>query len=300
MSIAITNPTNSFVRFNEIEPTPQCGREIGICLPVYAQTDVRFQMIINVGKNESLNLYARIVSQCSEPVPNNYNGFYSGTFTKYLLSSSNHYGDTYLVVLNLLGETELEAIECGECFYIQLVRRTTQIIGENDIDIYSAVGCSNCFYRICDPCFTSVISYRCDEDAFGFDYYHVSGGGNVLAGFYNKIRLPFYLKEPQFPKKKNVFIKSDGARKTLSSRIEKEYNAFTDYMTEQWHERLVIALEHDTVLIESPDAPVSPALQFTCESNYDIEWQRFLNYPTAPAKFKVKLTPYNNYNSNCN
>lgn len=113
--------------------------------------------------------------------------------------------------------------------------------------------------------------------------------------FVNRIRLPFKLTRPQFPEERTVYRKADGTTKTLSAVIKKTYEGETDYWPEKWHERFAIALGHDNVNIEG-DKYLGGVSR---DGDYAINWQPFLDYPTAKAKFSVNVTPFDATNSNC-
>lgn len=113
--------------------------------------------------------------------------------------------------------------------------------------------------------------------------------------FSNRIRLPFYVSRPQFPAERNQDRLADGTIRTKSVIIRKQYEGETDYLPEDWHQKLAIAFNHDIVNIESDKYIGGLAM----DSDYDIEWIRFLDYPIAKAGFKVQVTPFNFTNSNC-
>jgi hypothetical protein len=100
--------------------------------------------------------------------------------------------------------------------------------------------------------------------------------------FLNKVRLPFYVTQPQFITDANVYIKGDGTRLVTNSVTNKQYKGVTDWMPEKWHERLAIAMRHSVVFITSEKFQD----YFRQDGDYEIEWQDFLDYPIAPAKFK--------------
>lgn len=114
--------------------------------------------------------------------------------------------------------------------------------------------------------------------------------------FQNRIRLPFYLRAPQWPATSNVFRRADGSLKVLSAVVRKTYEGETDYMPEAWHERLRIALMHDNVQIEGQKLVGKVALE---GEGYEVEWQRFQDYPTAKANFTIQVGDYNFSNDNC-
>lgn len=113
--------------------------------------------------------------------------------------------------------------------------------------------------------------------------------------FKNRIRLPFYVTRPQFPTESNTFRLANGSRKTLSSIIRKVFDGETDNLPRELHERLVIALKHDDVTIEGKYYLGGVSL----EGDYDIDWNKFLDFPLAKAAFKLEVTPFDYSNDNC-
>lgn len=113
--------------------------------------------------------------------------------------------------------------------------------------------------------------------------------------FTNRIRLPLYTRAPQFPTEANRFRLANGTTKTQSVVIRKNYTVLTDYMSEQMHQRLVIALNHDTVTIEGDRYIGGIAVS----GEYTIEWPEFLDYPLGQATVQIEVTPFDATNSNC-
>lgn len=113
--------------------------------------------------------------------------------------------------------------------------------------------------------------------------------------FINRIRLPFYITKPQFPSEQNVFRRADGSFKTLSVIVNKTYEGQTDRLPEQIHEHLKIALSHDEVNIEGQRYFGGVSI----DGDYDIAWEDFLDYPLGKAAFKVRVTPFDYSNDNC-
>jgi hypothetical protein len=113
--------------------------------------------------------------------------------------------------------------------------------------------------------------------------------------FRNKIRLPFYVTRPQFPTESNTFRLANGTRRTLSSVIRKTFEGETENLPREIHERLVIALKHDDVTIEGKYYLGGISL----DGDYDIDWNKFLDFPLAKAAFKIDVTPFNYSNNNC-
>lgn len=113
--------------------------------------------------------------------------------------------------------------------------------------------------------------------------------------FKNRIRLPFYVTRPQFPTESTTFRLANGTRKTLSAIVRKVFEGETDNMPRELHERLVIALKHDDVTIEGKYYLGGVSL----DGDYDIDWNKFLDFPLAKAAFKVDVTPFDYSNNNC-
>lgn len=277
--MSYTIPTNSFIQAYSA-PIDNCAEEISLCLPVYDVNDLAFMFRIN--SNAGSDVFVKLIK----------GGVAVGT-PKQMGLVQQTIGPYDYYYINNISDMEFETeIEEGECFYLRIY--SMQEGDPFELNLFQ----TSCFQKIADPCWTSVIKYRCNENSFGLYYNVDNGAGNLISSFYNKIRLPFYLKEPQFPVTRNVFIKSDGSRKKLSARIANEYMVGTDYMPKAWHEKLIVALEHDELFITNTNSGFTDQA-FSQEGSYDINWQKFLDYPTAPAAFKLMKTPYYNVNSNC-
>jgi hypothetical protein len=67
-------------------------------------------------------------------------------------------------------------------------------------------------------------------------------------------------------------------------------------MPERWHENLRIALAHDFVQIESSKFVGGIAMEGTA---YEIEWNDYMDYPTAKAEAQVQVDGYDFSNSQC-
>jgi hypothetical protein len=113
--------------------------------------------------------------------------------------------------------------------------------------------------------------------------------------FRNKIRLRLMIGKAQFPDDRNVFRLADGTKKVQSIVIHKTYQGVTDYYPEWVHQRLKIALSHDTVNIESDKYLGGVSV----DGDYEIDWVDFKDYPYAQANFKLEVTPFDFTNSNC-
>lgn len=148
---------------------------------------------------------------------------------------------------------------------------------------------SNKFRRVADTCFSTLLSYWNDDDAFGFSY-----PSNT---FFNTCRLPFTFHKPVYPIVEQVYTKSDGSIKRASSRINKEYEGYTDFLTEYYHEKLVVALKHDHVVFTNSDVGLNQQELFV-EGDYKPEWPDDNTIVVAMAKLKISM-PISDINSNC-
>lgn len=113
--------------------------------------------------------------------------------------------------------------------------------------------------------------------------------------FVNRIRLPIKVTRPQLVAERDIFRKANGEIKVLSVVIRKSYEGETDLLPEKYHDRLMIALNHDDVRIEG-DKYVGDVVQ---DGDYTINWVDFLDYPIAKASFKIFATPFDASNTNC-
>lgn len=149
---------------------------------------------------------------------------------------------------------------------------------------------SNCIQYVSDTCFTTIVKYKGSENQFGFNY-------ELDSGFYNSARLRMYYDNPQPVFDEAYFVLSDGAKKVLSARYEKEYEVHVDFANEQRHFALAAAIKHDTVLM----GRVTALTQFTAEGKYDIAWlnKPGTNIDSAPGSFRIRPSPYFQMNSNC-
>jgi hypothetical protein len=133
-------------------------------------------------------------------------------------------------------------LRCGECFHLVLLEGNT------------VRATSNTFQYICDTEYTSVVRYLLHAPGFEWDY--------PLSA--NSVRLPLYLTEPQYPQEQEVYRQKSGYRRHLFAEIEKTYNLKTDFLPDELHEKLVIALSHDEVYIDD--------LLLTKSESYNIDW----------------------------
>jgi len=278
MAIAIINNDHSFIQFNAPDSFMHCVfGEIRQCLPVINPDDIAFQFVVTADspaeaddlcEAAGYNVDVQLVRHCNDSAPIIEFGAHPTTFrinTNQIAYdfNSGFPGFPY-------------DLKPNECFYIRI--KIDDVIK----------GCSNCLQRITDECFTSVVEYGNEDDAFGFEYC-----GDPA--FMNRVRLPFYLSKPQFPAERNVFRKANGAAQVLSVVIRKTMQGITDYLNELWHQRLMIALNHDHVNVYSETFTGSVVM----DGEYQIAWNDFLNLPVAQATFQMQITPFEATNTNC-
>jgi hypothetical protein len=172
MALSIQTPAQSFVRFDEDGTFTHCiFGDYTFPLPVYEYTDIAFQFFLN-GTSEEIDaicgaygesVRVGIVAECDDPdfLVEFTGNPYNDVPEIYRLS------DTQLLVNwahGLPGFDSVRAVD--ECFYIRIQ------VGETTF-------CSNVLKRISDNCYTSVIDYTAEENAFGFNYCSsgaISGG----------------------------------------------------------------------------------------------------------------------------
>jgi hypothetical protein len=171
-------------------------------------------------------------------------------------------------------ELPLETI-IPECF--------TYAILDSNKDL---VACSNLFEKVEDCCFVTKIEYSNNEDAFGFTY---------PTGVTNSVNFPFFLHSPQYPTTEKIYKQTNGQYRRLSADIEKEYECETDYIQESYHDKLITALKHDTLIVTSNRLGFTT--QMSQQGDYSPDWNSKIEF-TSKAEFKLKKY-FNGKNSNC-
>lgn len=185
------------------------------------------------------------------------------------------------VNLNSIPDTGLSA---GDCITLSFSNGTNTYV-------------SNCFSYNPDTCFTSLIRYQCNENAFGFYYTDMNGAS---LNYYNQVRLPFFLNKVQTKTKTAAYRKSTGEYIKLSAVLQQEYEVEVGWMTDGWHTCLAVALEHDTFQVWNENTSYWDTYMLD-EGDYQVDWKNEpgINLSTAPAKFRLKAMPFNYVNSNC-
>lgn len=117
---------------------------------------------------------------------------------------------------------------------------------------------------------TVLLEYRCEEElSLGFAY---------PDGMFNRVRFPCRIFKPQPKEESNIYVKRNGQRKVLSASFTKEFELVTEWVSEEFHDRISIALMHDITVFDGK--------LFTKSTNYEIGWEdEFLD--SAPGKCKL-------------
>jgi len=166
MAITLINSTHSFIRFNETAADPLCiWGAVDFCLPVYDPEDIYFQFVIDGTESEIDSMCTQSGDEVVVQLVADCAGEILLTFDekpdRYRLSETQV---LYNWTHGFPGFTVPVAV--GECFKILLTIQATPYGYPEETDTF----CSNCFERIGDDCYTSVVEYGNDEDAFGFKY----------------------------------------------------------------------------------------------------------------------------------
>ncbi len=171
-------------------------------------------------------------------------------------------------------ETDIDTI-ASNCFTYGILNADKEVIA-----------CSNLFRKETDCCYVSRIEYSNNEDSFGFSY---------PTGVSNMVNLPFFLSSPNYQVKEEVYRQTDGTYKRITADIEKEYEVETDYMSEFMHDKLIVALKHDTVVVTSNRLNFES--QVSQQGDYKIDWNSKIDF-SAMASFKLRKY-FNGKNNNC-
>lgn len=131
--------------------------------------------------------------------------------------------------------------------------------------------------------YLSALSYRCKEPQFGFPFGDGTDGRHLVPTNII-VSLPVRLSKPQFKQTDKIYEKLNGEQVVLYATINKEYEGETDYIPEEWHEKIVTALSCDEVYINNERVTKSDSYEID-QDNYTYSdcGQRLVR-----ATFKVK------------
>lgn len=277
--MTIVSPKYSFVQFDNPAPSSCCESDSNFCIPVINEDDTYFQIIAtgadareaeyiyhlnNYIQLELLNTSGTVLRNWTLDDTLSFIPFRTG-LTQVTFLWKNNFKDlsTY--------------VACDQCFKIRV---KAEIFGE------TILAESNCFIRKCKTCYTSRLDYYNEEDYADFKYCNVTNG-------INRVRLPLYPSAPIPKEDRSIYRKSSGGILQTKSLIQKEYTCLTEYFPEHIHDKLVVALGHDNVLLNSDNYTGG----ISKSSEYAPEW--IDNLCKAQVSFKVLATPFIIRNNNC-
>jgi len=156
--------------------------------------------------------------------------------------------------------------------------------------------CSNLFYSIIDPCYTTVFTYRNEENAYGFKYSYIDEAGDPHITE-NQIRLSVFFDKPTRPVEENIFRRSDKVQQRLSTLIEKEWLGHTSYLSDDQHDKFIVMLKHDTLHVYHENRNMDRNM--TQEGEVEYIYPDINNPKTYPATFRIKDYNYSYVNNNC-
>jgi hypothetical protein len=283
----IQNIPNSFVTFYNLSNNtgiPEyvtdtiCGIQKDFCYPIFDVFDLQFQTQISSTEIiDSVTVY-KIPSSTGDSVS------VTDVFTR-IVTNGTIDGKTIYNIFFSFGRSDLlDGILEGDCFQLSF------FCGISEPSFFIS---NQCFKRVTDKCLTTKILYSNNENAFGFLYNTTGISSNI-------IRLPLYLKEPVINSEKTVYVRSNGVRELLSARLSKRYKALVDHVLEETHQNLVVALNHDTILLWPENYSKTSGMQVRFEDEYNNDFPAIMqNVNIWAADFTIFETPFNNFNSNC-
>jgi hypothetical protein len=294
---AILNIPNSFVTFYnlannlgipEYVTDTECGIQKDFCYPIYEVSDVAFQtQIVSSEVISSVTVYK---------VPTSGTGIILNDVITSIVTNGTQSGvPIYNIYFSFVLSNLLDNTFDGDCFQLAFA------CGVSEPSFFIS---NQCFKKINDKCLTTKLQYFNNENAFGFLYrtavvvINPPPAPPLLIPTTNYIRLPLYLKEPIISSTKNVYVRSDGSRKLLSARLAKKYKAFVDNVTEEAHQNIVVALNHDQITLTTEN--LTNGIQVRFEDEYNNNFPEIMqNVSVWSADFSIFETPFNNFNSNC-
>lgn len=167
MSYRLYSPENSFVQFNETGEVSSCGfAPLTVCLPVYYEDDVAFQVFVESDTEEESDLLCGpygikptfgLTSNCQDfDLEFNLQPEIFRVDSKHILYQWRYGFPGFQFSYNI-----------GDCFQIM-------------IELNEQIFCSNCFYRTGGVCWTTELAYTNNDNFAGFNY--CSGGTVPLPG----------------------------------------------------------------------------------------------------------------------
>lgn len=284
MSNYSVNIPSSFVNFNsELYLTDrECAIVKPFCLPVYNEDDLQFQIKVDLTfVIQPINVNGALINL----IDGDGNELTEVTGTTIVSQSM---GDgIYYIHYNFSTSNIMTGWNIGQCVAIKI---QLPIISEDPRPEYINLGTSyQCFQRIPDTCYSSQLTYLNNENAFGMLY--------PSDTWKNVVRLPIYFRNPQTKNDQEVYVRSNGTRTKLFARLSKQYQGLVDNVTEEVHQKLVIAMSHDNVTFVTDN---NYSLECTFENEYNNNYPEILmGMNVWTADFLVMETPFDEQNNNC-
>jgi hypothetical protein len=290
MAVQLINKKFSFLQFGfDTNTVATCGCD-NCYLPVLEDADIAFQVLLKTTTAlEATNIMLLTEDKFNLCLLNNATVTDSSTFNAAI--KHNYVAENIHFARHQISPTEIVLYWPHGIFDLVSFVLIEEVFRLGiKIEITTGVFIefpSNRLYRTDDKCFTSRLTYSCDEDSYGFVYCNVD--------YPNSVRLPFHLTKPNWNDDENIYVRSDGSIKITKSVTQKEYECFTDWLNEDFHEKFKIALSHDDVQVNAAKYTGGIRKNGKYEPNYEETNMENL----APASFKVFATPYLVKNDNC-
>jgi hypothetical protein len=159
MAYSVISMQNSFIRFDSQDVVTHCIHgTFSTCLPVYAESDIAFQFVVQAETEEEADALCQpyesgidigLVLDCDQV---GFTAEFEETPERFRISTLQVLYNWPHGVPGMIGNVGMM-----ECFYIRVV-------------VDEVNYCTNCFQRIPDDCFTSVIEYSNEDNFAGFNY----------------------------------------------------------------------------------------------------------------------------------
>lgn len=283
MSNYTINIPSSFVNFNaESYVTDRdCAIVKPFCIPIYDDNDLKFQ----VKADFTFVIGTPLVNQALITLISD--GVEVATVTGTTITSEALPNAQYFIHYDFSTSNLMSSWTIGQCVQINI--QIPKDTGDERPEYVSLGTSVQCFQRIPDVCYSSRLTYYNNEDAFGLNY--------PSSTWKNAIRLPIYFRNPQTKNDQDVYVRSNGTRTKLYARLSKQYQGLVDNVTEEVHQKLVIALSHDNVTFVTDN---NYSLECTFEQEYNNNYPEILmGVNVWTADFLVMETPFDEQNNNC-
>lgn len=293
-TFSVVNPVNSFVQFGKLTDNPTtegCEGELQDCLPVAGLADLQFMVKLKFTGPDRENVLSYDFAASIDHTGSIEDEF---DYTGLTIVDTGSEVDVSIYFKWNGSQTEFDNLPVNTCFQIFMY----YFPSDSSAGPVKFGQTLNCFYKTVDTCYTSLVEYNNNDDAFGFEYTEAPSGEKP---FYNKVRLPFYLHSPVFPEEQTTYQKSDGSSQKLSHRIWTDYKLKTDWWFKEWIKKFVVATAHDNVFITnglSNLTHVAVVRTEALETTYQQE--EIPRYLKGQSKGAIRLAAAEqNVNSNC-